>query len=102
MSKYLLIITLFLLVSCSKWFGNDDDKFINLYKEIFIVRLKYIDDSLKAKPEILKIYEKYGYTEKTFSDKFKEYESKPEELLILLDSARERAKREILTTPIQK
>lgn len=103
MLKYLFfIITLCLIVSCSKWFGNEKDEYINIYKDIFIVRLRYIDDSLKVKPEILKIYEKYGYTEQTFSEKFKEYESNPEELLILLDSARERAKKEILGTQIQK
>ena len=95
MKKTLLFFSILLFVlSCSYW-SDDKDKFINTYKEILIARQSILDTA-KASQEVLKIYEKNGYTLESFKEDYFEYAKNPEEFIIMIDSARERAKAELV------
>ena len=93
--SFLVIILSFFLVQCSL-FDDGKEEFIETYKEILIVRYQE-PDSAKANKLVKEIIERNGYTEEKFKQKFFEYANdNPEEFRVILDSLRERIKREIV------
>ncbi len=88
-----LILTACLLSSCSHS-QEDKEKFINAYLDILIVRERF-EDSLAANAEVVKVYDKYGFTEASFKDKFFELAEKPDEFIQVVDSIRSLAKRKV-------
>lgn len=92
LKKYLLMLALLAgLNSCFLWDG-DDENFMNVYKEILIVREKFPDTSL-ANPKVRDIYLKYGYSEQSFRETYEHYaKTNPEHLLEMIDSVRSAAK----------
>lgn len=99
--KIILVLCLCLFSACSDWDFNwnfldgGKDNFIETYKEILIVREKYPDTS-KTNKEVIKIYEKHEYTEQSFREDFFKFAKDKEEFIEMIDTARERAKRELL------
>lgn len=93
--SFVVIIFGFILVQCSL-FEDSKEEFIETYKEILIVRYQE-PDSAKANQLVKEIIEKNGFTEETFKQKFFEYaKDNPDEFRVILDSLRERIKREII------
>ncbi|MBM2813757.1 MAG: hypothetical protein HW421_519 [Ignavibacteria bacterium] len=91
--KYLIaFFTILILVSCSE--SKEQEKFLNVYREILIARDSYLD-SIKASKEILKIYTKYGFTAETFKKKYFEYAANHQEFIRMIDSLRQQITREM-------
>ncbi len=96
--KRIFIITLsILLFSSCDIFEDDYDEFIDAYKNILVTREKFKNDSVKAEQEIQKIYEEFGFTAESFKEEyFNLANEKPRRFYELIDSIRERAKRELI------
>ena len=90
----LFIIFGFILTACSEW-GKDEDRFVNAYRDILAIRLIYPDTAL-ANPKVNKIYKHYGYTRKSFKQEFFKFAEDPDKFNAMLDSARERARRDYI------
>lgn len=88
-----LILTACLLSSCNHT-QEDKENFVNAYLDILIVREKF-EDSLAANAEVMKVYDKYGFTEVSFRDKYFEFAEKPDEFIQVVDSIRALAKRKV-------
>jgi len=71
------------------------------YKEILIVR-EMFTDTAKANAEVKKIFNKNNYTEKVFFEEWKEYTGNPQEFIIMMDTIRERAQKEIIKSRQQQ
>jgi hypothetical protein len=102
MKKTLLFLIFLFAVSCS----NKDDsteKFLNVYKEILIVREQNSDNETATK-KINAVLEKNGYTEKEFRAEFIELSQDREKFLKLLDSIRIQASQEAMNKkqPVKK
>lgn len=82
-------------VSCSKK-DDETNKFLNVYKEIMIVR-EQTADSEKASIKINNVLKKNGYTEPEFRAKFMELSKDRVKFLRLLDSVRNKAGEEAQT-----
>jgi hypothetical protein len=91
---YLFIISLIFLAACSDW-GEDEDRFVNTYRDILAIRLIYPYTTV-ANPKVNKIYKHYGYTHESFKKEFFKYADNPELFNAMLDSARERARRDYI------
>ncbi len=91
---YIFIITVLFLSACSDW-GEDEDRFVNAYRDILSIRLIYPDTTV-ANPKVDKIFKHYGYTAKSFKREFFKYADKPELFNAMLDSARVRASRDYI------
>jgi hypothetical protein len=86
------LLLLLLLSSCSDW-NEDDDRFVNTYRDILAIRLMF-PDTAEANPKIRKIIKRYGYTKESFKKAYFEYTKDPEKFRAMLDSARIRAQRD--------
>lgn len=93
---YLMILILGLsLNSCFLWDG-DDENFKEAYKEILLIRIKY-QDTEEGNKHVEKVYAKYGFTEASFGDRYKDYMFNDREgFAALRDSLIQDAKRELL------
>ncbi|MGA2296590.1 MAG: hypothetical protein ABSG15_03480 [FCB group bacterium] len=87
-------MTLMILISCSNEKENKE-RFMNTYREILIARERE-QDSSKTNSEVKKIYQKNNYNEASFFEDWKKYSSNPQEFLIMMDTIRDRAQKEIL------
>lgn len=94
MKKILFLLIFIFAVSCST---KDDstEKFLNVYKEILIVR-EQTSDNEKASSQINTILKKNGYTETKFREEFMELSKDREKFLKLLDSIRTKASQEAI------
>lgn len=90
--RVLLFVVSMFLISCS---GAEKEKnrFINAYKELLTIRLMYPDTTV-ANPKVNRILAKNGFDKYSFAEEFKKYSSNPQEFRDMLDTARERAKKE--------
>lgn len=99
------VFTIFILllstISCKKIFGPGEDDFIEAYKEILIAREQVLDSTL-LHDEYIKIYDKFGYSEKSFNDQLLEYEKSTTKFLEILDSVQNRAARELIQIELKK
>jgi hypothetical protein len=91
--KKSLIILIFCGILTLGACSDNKDKFINTYKDILTVRLMFPDTAV-ANPKVNKVLERNGYSKKTFAEEFEKFSSEPEEFHKMMDSARERARRE--------
>ncbi len=92
----IFFVTAAALQACGLFGGDDNEDFMKAYEEILIVREKYPDDKIKARSEIGDVYEKYGYTEESFKEKYFEMsEENPQKLYRMIDSLRKRAEKKI-------
>lgn len=104
----LLIVSLMILNSCD-WFSetwdtvweSDKDRFIETYTEILVVRGKY-SDTAKANTEVRKVLEKHDYTEYEFRQQYFNLANDREQFLAIIDTARQRAKDELLKLQAQE
>lgn len=87
-----LILTSLFTYSCSDDAG-EYDKFINTYRDVLKVRVKY-SDTLEANQKIAAILKRDGYTEKEFAAKFFELGSKRKDFIFTLDSLRNQISRD--------
>jgi hypothetical protein len=76
--------------------ATEREHFINIYKEILIIRF-VLPDTAKANPEIAKMIKQNGLNEREFNSLYNYYASNPEYFLVMYDSSRARAEREIAT-----
>lgn len=90
--RILLFAVSMILISCSGA-EKEKNKFINAYKELLTIRLMYPDTTI-ANPKVNKILAKNGFDKYSFAEQFKKYSSNPQEFRDMLDTARERAKKE--------
>ena len=74
---------------------RDETRFINTYTEILIVRGKY-EDTAKANKEVQLVFERNDYLEEDFRNDYFTLAEDREEFLAIIDTARERAKNELL------
>lgn len=103
MKKSLVFLILFLILNSCDWFTetwdtvweSDKDRFIETYTEILVVRGKY-SDTAKANKEVRNVLEKHDYTEEEFRRQYFNLANDREEFLAIIDSARQRAKDELL------
>ena len=89
-----LIISILLITACSEW-SEDQDRFVNTYRDILAIRLMFPDTAV-ANPKIEKIYKRYGYTHDSFKSDFFKYAQDPETFRTMIDSARIRARRDYI------
>ena len=93
----LTILSLFALASCGWFGGNDKENFIEAYKEILVARELYKNEPKRADEAIESVYQKYGFTKKSFKERYFEIaRENPREFYEIIDSVRESAKKEIL------
>lgn len=90
---FFVTITL-VCISCSDW-SAEEDKFVNTYRDILAIRLMFPDTAI-ANPKINKIYTRNNYTAEQFKSDFVRFSQKPEKFRTMIDSARERARREYI------
>jgi hypothetical protein len=103
MKKTLLILFCVLLLTSCDWFSEtwesvwseDNERFIQAYTEILVVRSRY-SDSTKANKEVEKVFEKHDYTEEEFREKYFTLAKNRDQFLSMIDSARSRAKEELI------
>lgn len=88
-----LIVIVCFLSSCNQT-REDKDRFVNAYLDILIAREKF-NDSTSANKEVMKVYDRYGFTETSFRDKYFEFAENPNEFIQIVDSIRELAKRKV-------
>ncbi len=93
MKILLAILSITLMISCSKW-SNDKDKFVDTYKDLLIARMK-TTDSISANKLVEKVYQKHGFTKESFKEEYFKYAKDHKEFMAILDTARTRAQREI-------
>lgn len=103
MFKNLVFLFLvFVMLGCD-YFKDDEENFIDAYKSILFVREKYKKDSVRAENEILKIYNKYGFTQQSFKEEFFEIAHEDTRRFYdLLDSIREKVRVDMLKQNIRK
>jgi hypothetical protein len=94
MKKILIILIAIAAISCSTK-DNGTDKFLNVYKEILIVREQTSDNEIATK-KINSILEKNGYSEAEFREEFMKLSQDKEKFLKLLDSIRIKASQEAM------
>ncbi len=80
------------LSSCSDW-GNEEDRFVNAYRDILAIRLMFPDTAV-ANPKVQTIIKRYGYTKESFKKAYFKFAEDPEKFRAMLDSARIRAQRD--------
>jgi hypothetical protein len=103
MKRVIVYLIVVLLLSSCDWFSEtwedlwseDNERFIQAYTEILIARSRYKDTS-KANKEVNKIFEKFDYTEEEFRDQYFLLAKNRDHFLIIIDSARSRAKDELV------
>lgn len=78
---------------------NREDNFVDTYTQILIIRAKYPNDTAKANPMVRTVIEEYGYTQESFKSEYSMYAQDSKKFLTMLDSAKERAKREFSPAP---
>ncbi len=102
MKKIIILLLVLFAVSCSKE-DKSTDKFLNVYKEILIVREQTSDNEVATK-QINSILKKNGYTENQFRAEFMELSKDKEKFLRLLDSIRIKASQEAMNqkSPVKK
>lgn len=83
-----------IFISCSEW-SAEEDKFVNTYRDILAIRLMFPDTAI-ANPKISKIYARNNYTAEQFKADFVKFSQKPEKFRAMIDSARERARRDYI------
>lgn len=100
LKSILMMLLLILIFSCSH---SDDDKerFIRTYKEILVAREQYQDSSI-ANAEVKKVYKKNQYTEQTFFEDWKYYVEDSKEFLIMMDTIRSRAQKDLMKSGMSK
>ncbi|MCI0474502.1 MAG: hypothetical protein L0Y76_13045 [Ignavibacteria bacterium] len=102
MTRFLVLIfaALSMFIACSH---TDDDKerFIRTYKEILVSRERFQDTTV-ANAEVKKAYKKNQYTEQTFFEDWKYYTQDPKEFLIMMDTIRSRAQKELIKLEKEK
>ena len=83
-----------LFIACSHS-NEDKERFMKCYKEILVARERYQDTSI-ANAEVKKTYKRNKYNEQQFFEDWKYYTQDPQEFLIMMDTIRTRAQRELL------
>ena len=89
---FLIFISIFFIAACSEW-TEEQDRFVNTYRDILAIRLMYPDTAI-ANPKIEKIYKRYNYTKESFKADFIKFSQDPENFRNMIDSARVRAQRD--------
>lgn len=79
--------------ACTKSWTQEDERFVQAYTEILIVREQFANDSAQANKRVQDVFSQYGFSEGVFRSQFHELSRNPEKLRQLLDSARNRARR---------
>ncbi len=87
-----LIVVIFLTACSGGSWSKDDERFVQTYTDILILREQYADTA-QANPKVREMMQKNGYTEASFRARFEELTAKPEKFRQMLDSARARAQR---------
>lgn len=93
MKRIIIILALFLAVSCSKQ-EEDYNKFMDTYKEILLVR-ESVADSSEANSKVREIIEQHGYKMEEFKDEFYNLAKKSPQFAFVVDSLRKTFKQEI-------
>ncbi|MCX8055349.1 MAG: hypothetical protein N3A67_06755, partial [Ignavibacteria bacterium] len=83
---FFIILSLLFFSSCSNN-KEKQDKFLNAYREILLVR-ETIADSTEANKKVAQILKKYDYDEPTFRKDFFELVKNSDNFRALLDSLR--------------
>lgn len=78
--------------SCSSGWSEEDERFVETYTDILIVR-ELTPDTAVANPQVRKIIGEHGYTWESFREQYVQYTAKAEQFRAMLDSARNRAQR---------
>lgn len=74
---------------------KDKERFMRCYKEILVARERYQDTTI-ANAEVIKTYRRNKYSEEQFFEDWRYYTQDPEEFIIMMDSIRTRAQRELM------
>jgi len=86
--KYIyLILFSILIISCNEKSQEFDEKFINTYRDILVVRGKEPDSS-KANKLVADILNENGYTHKSFADEYMTLAKDNDRFITFLDSLR--------------
>ncbi len=96
----IFFLSLLILGSCYLWDG-DEEKFMDAYTEILIIRAKFPDTAV-ANKKVAKVLEKYGYTYESFREQFEYFYKDSGKFMTMMDTIRERARREIIKLEDQK
>lgn len=93
---YTLFIALLCgLAACSSGWSDDDERFVTTYTDILVVR-EMTPDTTIANPLVRRIITSHGYTWESFQQTYQSnYTANAEKFRAMLDTARNRAEREI-------
>lgn len=80
------------VASCSSGWTDEDERFVQTYTDILIVR-ELTPDTTVANPQVRKIIAEHGYTWESFRAQYAQYTAEAEKFRAMLDSARNRALR---------
>jgi hypothetical protein len=90
---FLIILTISLSLSCSDS-KEQKERFIQTYKEILVARERFSDTAI-ANTEVRKAFRRHNYSEQTFFEDWQHYTSNPKEFLVMMDTIRSRAQKEV-------
>lgn len=88
---FCLLFMLWSMQGCSRW-DNDQESMATVYTEILIAREQF-PDTAQGNPAVLKVLQKYGFTEPVFRQKMLAYQSEPDKLRAIMDTVRDRLQR---------
>jgi len=103
MKKIFICFTFWILLNSCDLFQDDYEQFTNAYKKILWTRELYQNDTAKGNAKVNKIYQEYGFSEKTFRETYYDLVKKnPQEFQEILDSIRESTQRDITKYQIKQ
>jgi hypothetical protein len=89
----LIFLSIIFIISCSDS-KEQKERFIKTYKEILIARERFSDTAI-ANTEVRKAFRRHNYSEQTFFEDWQHYTSNPKEFLVMMDTIRSRAQKEV-------
>lgn len=86
------LIVILLFVSCSGDKDSPDERFIETYKEVLVVREMYPMDTSKANKKVDSIFQANDYTESEFRKDYFNYAKNSKTFVKMIDSLRKSIK----------
>ena len=83
-----ILIFILLFVSCSGEKDSPDERFIETYKEVLVIREMYPMDTAKANKKVDSVFEANDYTEPEFRKDYFKYAKNSKEFVNMIDSLR--------------
>ena len=82
------VVLTILIIACSGESDSPDERFIQTYKEVLVVREMYPMDTTKANKKVDSVFEANDYTESEFRKDYFKYARNSKKFVNMIDSLR--------------